>query len=511
MRRLFSHRGFRQLMVGQVVSSLGDWLGTIALIALVLDLSGSSTAVGGILVLRLAPSLVAGPLVTRLVGRWNRRRTMLAMDAARLVVVALIPLVGALWWVYVWAFVLEAAGLVFLPARDAAIPDLVDDEDLSLANGLVLGSSYGTIPIGAALFGLAGLFAAGRAGIAVAFGVDAATFAVSYLLIRPIRDLDVTQESAERQTSTGFLGAFRIPFVQAFAPATIIATLGLGALFSVGIVFVREVLDASTGEFGVLIALFGVGAAIGLVLLRLIGGDPVRVVRYGLGAQGIVIATMSLAPNLGFAFLGAALFGAATSSTLTASMSAVQELLPDEQRVIGFAAFHVLIRIGLSLSAIGAGIATDVIRGVRWPLVGHLPPSRVVLLGAGLVVVLGAALLAPLLRTERFTTSTRPDGLAASVELPAITIEHDPRDERRPSIAGDGSVPGEPLQQHRDDDRGTRARGAPAADAPEQRYEHDVGDEAPDRGLPEEPSHDESAEQGHRAGPRLGQQSSDRR
>jgi MFS family permease len=366
---------------------------------------------------------------------------MLAMDGARVVVVALIPLVGALWWVYVWAFVLEAAGLVFLPARDAAIPDLVEDEDLSLANGLVLASSYATIPLGAALFGLAGMFAAGRAGIAIAFAVDAVTFAISFLLIRPIRDLDVPQQSEELQPSSGFLAAFRIPFVRAFAPATIIATLGLGALFSVGIVFVREVLDATTGEFGVLIALFGVGAAFGLVLLRLIGRDPVSVVRYCLGAQGIVIATMSLAPTLAFAFLGAALFGAATSMTLTASMSAVQELLPDEQRVTGFAAFHVLIRIGLSLSAIGAGIAADVIRGVRWPLVGHLPPSRVVLLGAGLVVLLGAALLAPLLRTERFTPPQRPTLEGGSVALPPVSVEHDASKERGATVPGDRPVP----------------------------------------------------------------------
>jgi len=113
MKQLFAHRGFRRLMIGQTVSSLGDWLGTIALIALVLDLTGSSTAVGGVLVLRLAPSLVAGPLVTRLVGRWNRRRTMLAMDAIRVGVVVLVPLIGALWWVYVWAFVLEVAGPTF--------------------------------------------------------------------------------------------------------------------------------------------------------------------------------------------------------------------------------------------------------------------------------------------------------------------------------------------------------------------------------------------------------------
>lgn len=506
MKRLFAHRGFRRLMIGQTVSALGDWLGTIALIALVLELTGSSTAVGGVLVLRLAPSLVAGPLVTRLVGRWNRRRTMLAMDAARVAVVALILLVGALWWVYVWAFVLEAAGLVFLPARDAAIPDLVHDEDLSLANGLVLASSYGTIPLGAALFGLASL-APGRAGFAIAFAIDAVTFVVSFLLIRPIRELDVVRDPDEAPSSNGFLAAFRIPFVRAFAPATVIATLGLGALFSVGIVFVRSVLGASVGEFGVLIALFGLGAGAGLVLLRVISVDPVRVVRYGLAAQGVVIAVMSLAPTIGFAFLGAALFGAATSATLTASMSAVQQVLPDAQRVTGFAAFHVLIRVGLSLSAIGAGIAADVIRGVQWPLVGDLPPSRVVLLGSGLFVVFGAALVAPLLRSERFDTDA---GRAGRSGLPPVAVDHEPGGERRHDVTADGPVAGQPLREHGDHDRGRGGRVTAATEPSEERDHEQIGEEAADRRLAAEATDDQPPEQGDGPGPGLGQECAER-
>jgi dTMP kinase len=362
--------------------------------------TGSSTAVGGILVLRLLPSLVSGPIVTRLVGRWSRRRTMLAMDLLRAVVVALIPVLDDLWWIYLWAFVLEVAGLVFLPARDASIPDLVEPEDLSLANGLVLASSYATIPLGAALFGLAGTVVGGRAGISLAFAIDAGTFLASYVLIRGITGLDTARPIGGEATT--FSAAFRIPLVRAFAPAILVATLGLGALFSIGIVFVRDVLGASTAQFGALIALFGVGAAAGLGMLRTLSPDSLSAVRYGLLAQGTVIATMSLAPTLALVFVGAALFGAATSVTVTAAMSALQELLADRDRVAGFAAFHVLIRIGLCVSAIGAGIAADVVSGVRWPGLGALPPARIVLLGAGVTVLVGAALIVPRLRPERF-------------------------------------------------------------------------------------------------------------
>ena len=154
MRSLLARTGFRNLVIGQGVSALGDWMGTVAFIVVVHELTDSSTAVAGILVLRLLPAGIAGPLTARLVQRWDRRRTMLAMDAARAAMIAVIPLVRAVWWVYLWAFLIELASLIFLPARDASIPDLAGDGDLPLANGLILGSSYATMPIGAALFAL---------------------------------------------------------------------------------------------------------------------------------------------------------------------------------------------------------------------------------------------------------------------------------------------------------------------------------------------------------------------
>ena len=130
--------------------------------ALVLQLTDSATAVGGVLVLRLAPTVLAGPVAARLVTRWNRRKIMLAMDAVRIPAVAILPWVTSLWWIYLWAFVVELAGMVFLPARDASIPDLVDgDDDLATANGLVLGTSYGMIPVGAGLFALVTALAGG--------------------------------------------------------------------------------------------------------------------------------------------------------------------------------------------------------------------------------------------------------------------------------------------------------------------------------------------------------------
>ena len=394
---LVRRRGFRDLLIGQGVSGLGDWMGTVAFMALALELTNSPTAVGGVLVLRLLPAALGGPLAARAVQRWDRRRTMMAMDLLRAAIIAAVPFIRALYWVYTCAFLLEVASLVFLPARDSSIPDLVEDEDLPVANGLILGSSFGTIPLGAGAFAavaalpFAELF--GRP-LALVFWIDAVTFIVSFLFVRRLRMLSTHDAADAMPEDVRFREAFRIPLVRVVMPATAAVALGLGALFSVGIVFVQDVLDASEIEFGVLIALFGVGAAGGLGLLQLRRGrDPITETRYGVLAIGGIVAVFSLVSTVWLAYAGATAFGAAAAFSLASGMGAIQSSLDGHQRILAFAAFHVVIRLGLSLAAIGAGLAGDLLGDVRWPWIGRLEPSRVVLLCSGLVVVLSSTLV----------------------------------------------------------------------------------------------------------------------
>jgi MFS family permease len=421
--KLLGPCGFRTLLVGQGVSALGDWMGTFAFMALVYRQSGSATAVGGILALRLLPAALGGPLAARAASRWDRRRTMVAMDVARAAMIALVPLIRGLWWIYLWAFMVEVGSLVFLPARDASIPDLVEEDDLPLANGLVLGSSYGTIPLGAAVFAviaaLPGHDFLGRP-LALVFWLDGLSFLVSAAMINRLTmlahgqsrssdsDIDVHEQARVR-----FRDAFAIPLVRAVLPATVAVAVGLGALFSLGIDFVRTVLHASDAEFGVLVALFGVGAALGLLLMQRTHAEGLRMTQLGVFALGVIVAFFSLAPAIGLAFVGAVLFGAAAAWTLASGMSVLQSTLEGQDRILAFAVFHIVIRSGLAAAAIGAGAAGELVGKVHWPLVGTLEPSRLVLLCSGLLVILSAARVR--LPSAR---ARRPTGRAATADEP---------------------------------------------------------------------------------------------
>jgi MFS family permease len=448
VKELLARRDFRRMLIGQTVSALGDWMATIALMMLVLRISGSTTAVGGVLVLQLLPSAVAAPMIARLISRVDRRQVMLACDAIRAAVALLLPLVWMIGWVYFWAFVLQVVGLAFLPARDAATPVLAGvsagdrgpdkEARLSAANALILATNYGAIPIGAGAFALivtlgnaVGLPATWQ--FLLAFWVNALTYLASYAAIRGIGDLGhrLLRQPAETSEPPGAgagIGSggqdaaagpdkraplrlrevFRYPVARTVVQATMVAVLGLGALFSLGAVFVDETVGAGPVGFGALVAMFGVGAATGLGAGRLLAGRCARTLqlRVAVALQGAMIVSMTIVAILPLTLAGAAVFGAAVASALINAIGLLQDSLTGAERDLALAAFHLILRGGLALSALLAGAAADLVGDLSIPGFGLLRPEQIVLLGAGTIVVLSGFALRPVTDRHRSASGT---------------------------------------------------------------------------------------------------------
>ena len=324
---------------------------------------------------------------------------MLVADLERAGMVVAITFVRALWWVYLWAFLLEAASIVFLPARDSLIPDLVDRKQLPIANGLILASSYGSIPFGAAAFGAVAYLSPSSGFVnshpfALVFIVDAVTFLASFAFVTRIPRVPGEETRTGDEPPARFRDALRIPLVRFVMAPTAAIALALGSLFSLGVVYVDDVLGATDTQFGLLIACFGIGAAVGLGALQLVRGvDQLTKIRQGVVVQGATIVLMSLAGGILLAFVGAVAFGAATAFVLATGMGVLQSSLEGHERVLAFTAFHVVIRTGLSLSAIAAGVAGDLVGAAHLPVLGRLEPARLVLLCAGVLVLLSASML----------------------------------------------------------------------------------------------------------------------
>ena len=394
LRRVLSGNDFRRLLIGQGISGLGDWMATFALMALAWEVTSSTSAVGGILTLRLLPAALGGTVAARVSLRWDRRRTMLTTDLLRMGIVAIIPLIARLWWIYLWAFVLEAASVIFLSARDASVPDLARSDDLPTANSLMLGSSFGSIPIGAGAFAVLTLLPFADEGWlasrphATVFWIDAVTYLASAVLIARMAPLKKPTGVLAAGTSVGRLrDAAHIPLVRSVMPAAAAVALGLGALFSLGLSLVLVELAASNLEFGVLIAIFGVGAGAGLIIATQLTLPLMVMTRYGTLTMGVLVAGMSLSPVLWLTYLGAFGFGLAATVALTSGMTALQSGTTEAQRGLAFAAFHMVIRMALGLAAVVAGAIRDALDEVTIFNVWTLSGTRLVLLASGILVV----------------------------------------------------------------------------------------------------------------------------
>src|SRR2546423_9437783 len=127
LQLLRTNRNFRLLFVGQAISQLGDWFNAVAVYALLLDLTGSATAVAWMLITQSLPVAVVGPLAGVVVDRVNRRRLMIASDLVRGVLIVGLLLVrrgDQVWIAYVVMALTMSASAFFEPARTATIPNI---------------------------------------------------------------------------------------------------------------------------------------------------------------------------------------------------------------------------------------------------------------------------------------------------------------------------------------------------------------------------------------------------
>src|SRR5262249_41762433 len=175
---LRSNRNFRLLFVGQTISQLGDWFNSVAVYALLLDLTGSATAVAWMMIVQFLPMAVVGPLAGVVVDRVDRKRLMIAADLFRGVMILGLLLIRQRdqgWIAYVVTAGCVSAQAFFEPARTAPIPNVTSADELLPANALSSATWSAMLAAGASVGGLV----TALSGRNVAFILNAASFFAS--------------------------------------------------------------------------------------------------------------------------------------------------------------------------------------------------------------------------------------------------------------------------------------------------------------------------------------------
>jgi dTMP kinase len=384
--QLLRNGPFRYLLAGHAVSSLGDWVATFGLMLFVRDLTRGSSieglAISGILGFRILPALIAAPIASTITDRFDRRRTMIATDVFRAGLIAIVPFTPNLGAVYAIAFVLEGLSLVFLPARDAIVPKMVPSDKLAGANGLIMILQWGTIPLAGGL--VVASDAASRAlanapmiGFitqrrhALPFWFDALTFLMSaWAIVALPRVLGrVPREGSMREAmrEEGALHAIEHDMMdgvkylltdhgrRSMIIGMALATGAGGALFAIGIPYVKTTLGASDSIFGALIILWGVGMALGAFVSQRSKRRESELFRLALGGSGIILIVMGVIPTVVLALGLSVAFGAGLAVAMVLGITVAQRSAPDEMRGRVMSAVHVLSRVFLILGSVVVG------------------------------------------------------------------------------------------------------------------------------------------------------------
>lgn len=371
---LRNNRDFRLLYIGQTISQLGDWFNAVAVYALLLDLTGSATAVAWMMIVQFLPVAVVGPLAGVIVDRVDRRRLMIATDLLRgglILTLLLIRRPDQVWIAYVVMALAVGAQAFFEPARSATIPNVTAPEDLLAANALSSATWAAMLAAGASLGGLVTQFA----GRNVAFVVNALSFfASAYFLARTRYDA----RPAAAPPLKGFLALSGITDLvegvgyvrqRSHVAALMLVKAGWGLAGGVLLLLtifgqrVFPLAGGAAGGIGVLYAARGVGAGLGPIALRwIIGQQPARL-RQAIGPAFFMVGgfyvALAWAPSLWLAALCVLCAHFGGSILWVFSTVLLQMEVPDRFRGRVFATELALVTLMSSASSYWTGHQLD--------------------------------------------------------------------------------------------------------------------------------------------------------
>jgi MFS transporter, DHA3 family, macrolide efflux protein len=323
-REVLGIRAVRRLWIAQIVSVFGDFLAIFAILAVVtFKFHGTATEVAMVLVSFMAPLAVVSPLAGVFVDRWPVKRTMVASDVIRGLLVLLLVFVPNLYAIYGILFTMSVVSSFFIPAQSVTLRMIAPVAGLMAANGLMSQAQQGSQIIAPSIAGELVQVVGANA----CFLFDSFSFFFSAALVMTLtlnRPAGSAKPAAVLESMrNGFRFIFThsaISFVTLSMTAGMFAMRCFGALLSV---YVRDILHSNAAAFGLLNTLIGVGMIIGTQFLTRFARHVAeqKLVVYGLGGMGVavfitaVFGTMAgtAAGMLGLGFCAAAIFITATT------------------------------------------------------------------------------------------------------------------------------------------------------------------------------------------------------
>jgi len=366
-------RNFRLFFLGQTVSNSGNWLTMVALTLLVLDRTGSGTAVGLLAACQFGPILLFSAFAGVVVDRHDKRRLLSitqVLEMAQSFVLAALAFSGD---APLGAFYAVAAvgGLLLAfdnPVRRSFVNEMVPPEDVP--NAVTIYSAMVNISriVGPAIAGALVV----TVGFGWAFLVDAVSYVtvlVALAMMRPaeLRRMPVAPRG-KGQVRDGLRYVARVPELWiSFAILLVVGTASYN--FSVTFpLFVHDGLGASDAAYTVVYAAFSAGALLGAVLVARRRDVTLTTIAMGAAWLGATMLVLAFVPGVLAAAVVAATVGAASVAYMTAT-TALAQLRTEPQMIGRVLALQTVLLIGTTpIGGPALGAISDALGG-RVPIV----------------------------------------------------------------------------------------------------------------------------------------------
>jgi dTMP kinase len=420
-RSVLAIRAFRRLWGVTYLCSIGDWLSLLALTGLVTklthDYQAQSFAFAGVVLTQLLPGLLFAPLGGVFADRFDRRTVMITCDLLRCVLFSSIAIVGNAWWLFVANFLIGSCAMMWIPSKDAAVPNLLRRRDqVETANQLSMVMTYGiSVVTAAGLYSLVtGLgttldFQTDEVALNVAkiiLVINGLLYLTSAILITRIPELShrepvgsqpLAETEAERP---GLFGMLRdgLRFVRSTRLVRGLLVGMVGAFAAGGAVIgtakqYANSLQAGDSAFGLLFVALFVGLGLGMAT------SPKLAVRlphnrlFGIAIvlAGLILTLVALSPHLAVALITVALVGACAGVAFLTGVTIIGSQVEDAIRGRINAIYQSLLKIVL----FGVTASVPLLVGLvkprlvnAWGRSMMVDGTRPVLLGAGLIAAL---------------------------------------------------------------------------------------------------------------------------
>ena len=394
--KLFRCRGFGWLWAGQAISQIGDGLNRVALLWFVYDLTGSALKMTVVGLLQTLPPLLLGAIAGVYLDRLPKRNTMIVLDLVRGVLLMLIPLLHSmqlltLTSLYCVVFMVSIASMAFGPALNAAIPLLVQRNQLTAANAVMQTT---------ATFGL--LFGPAISGVGIAwfgaqnvFYANACAFVVSAVCKIPLRLTgDTTNHAAGglkpfiRDLGTGL----RFVFIEQRVALLLMVLVAMYNLGSTGFIFLlpviaKEVLHVGASQLGFIWSALGGGMLLTSVWLAWTNqqalSNRVWLISGAALLEGLAILAVRLVENPFVAAFWVLIIGAGAAVVMPVVATSLQELTSKDMMARVFSIFNTGAMSSAMVGMLVFGWASDALGPSRTLLICgilHLSTAAVAVL-----------------------------------------------------------------------------------------------------------------------------------